>query len=255
MSKVRVRAALVTQFKAVHVDACLKYYEEASQKFIAQEWDSVALKVGKFLEAVTKALMVRGGKTVPAGKHFKAGNELRQCESNVNLSDPLRYAVPKACLFATEVVNNRLGRHDRTMNIDPHEMDAVAVMPVVSWVLAEFVRFCISGADADEAAALIQELTAKMVPFFEVIGGRTYVRNDHELKAEEVALLLLYCAYPERIARPALVQAVRRHGIAESSAYAGVSKLTRLVDDDDGAWALRAAGRQKAEALMTDLKS
>jgi len=255
MSKTRVRAALITQFTPTHVDACLKYFDEASQKFIAQEWDGVALKVGKFLEAITKALMVRGGKTVPAGKQFKTGNELRQCESNNNLSAPLRYVVPKACLFATEVVNNRLGRHDKTTDIDPHEMDAVAIMPVVSWVLAELVRFCIAGADADKAAALIQGLTAKLVPFFEVIGGHTYVHNGHELKAEEVALLLLYHAYPERIARPALVKAVKRHGIADSSAYAGISKLTTLVDDDGGAWVLRAGGRQKAEALIANLKS
>lgn len=255
MTKARVRAALVTQFEPMRVDACLKYYDEASQKFVAREWDGVALKVGKFLEAMTKALMVRGGKTVPTGKHFKAGIELRQFESNVNLPDPLRYLVPKACLFATEVVNNRLGRHDKTMDIDPHEMDAVAVMPVVSWVLAELVRFCIAGADADEAATLFQELSAKMVPFFEVIDGRTYVRNGNDLKAEEVALLLLYHAYPERIARSELIKAVKRHGIAESSTYTGVGRLTTLVDDDDGAWMLRANGRQKAEALLASVNS
>jgi hypothetical protein len=161
--------------------------------------------------------------------------------------------VPKALIFITELVNNRLGRHDT--ELDPHEMDASAVMPMASWVLAELIRFCSPNTNRDVATASIQELTAKIVPFFEVIEGRTYIHNGHELKAEEVALLLLYHAYPGRVAYDELVKAVKRHGIAQSSAYAGISKLKNFVDANDDGWVLRGGGRQKAEVLLAELKS
>jgi hypothetical protein len=254
MSKTKVRALLVSQFKASHVDNALKYYEAATEKFMAREWDRVAQDLGKFAEAVTKAIMAFGHITPTAtGRQFKVTNELRRFESHQPpLPEVLRMVVPKALIFVTELVNNRLGRHDT--ELDPHEMDASAVMPTTSWVLAEFVRFCSPNTDQNAAITLIQELTAKIVPFFEVIEGRTYVHNGHELKAEEIALLLLYHAYPSRMAYDELIKAVKRHGIAQSSAYAGVSKLKNFVDADDSGWVLRAGGRKKGEALLAGLK-
>lgn len=254
MSKANVRALLVSQFKTNHVDNALKYYEAATEKFIARQWDRLAQDLGKFAEAVTKASMAFGNITpTTAGRQFKVTNELRRFESHQPpLPEVLRMVVPKALVFITELVNNRLGRHDT--ELDPHEMDAFAVMPIASWVLAELVRFCSPNTDQDAAAALIQELTAKFVPFFEVIEGRTYVRNGHELRAEEVALLLLYHAYPGRVSYDELVKAIKRHGIAQSSAYAGIGKLKNFVDLNDDGWVLRAGGRQKAEALLAGLQ-
>ena len=253
MSKANVRAALVKEFDAKHVDACLNYYAAAGEKFVIREWDGVALKVGKFIEAVTKALMVRGSKPLPPGKDFKAGAQLRQMEQLTALpSDVLRLVIPKALIFINEIVNNRLGRHDKTTDIDPHEMDAVVVMPTMSWVLAELVRYCSAGADPDEATAMIQELSVKVVPFAENIDGRTYV-NGSDLKPADITLLLLYDAYPNRIARDELVKAVKRHGIAQSSVYAAVSKVKALVDDDNGEWKLRTTGKQRAEKILGTL--
>jgi hypothetical protein len=254
MSKAKVRERLVTQFKARHVDAALKYYESATDKFITREWDRVAQDLGKFVEAVTKAIMESGGITARAtGRQFKVTNELRHFENHQPpLPEVLRMVVPKALIYVAELVNNRLGRHDT--ELDPHQMDAFAVMPLGSWVLAELVRFCSPNTNQDEANALIQELTAKVMPFFEVIEDRTYVHNGHKLKADKLALLLLYHAYPERIAYDELVRAVRRHGIAQSSAYAGIRKLKNLVDEGDDGWMLRGNGRQEAEALLADMQ-
>jgi hypothetical protein len=253
MSKAKVRAALVSKFKASHVDSALKYYQSATEKFLAREWDRVAQDLGKFAEAVTKAIMDFGSVTPNAtGRQFKVTNELRRLESHQPpLPEVLRMVVPKALIFITELVNNRLGRHDT--ELDPHEMDASAVMPMASWALAELVRFCGPDTDRDAATALILELTAKIVPFFEVIDGRAYVHNGHELKADEIAVLLLYHAYPNRLAYDELVRAVKRHGIAQSSAYSGIGKLKNFADVDQGGWVLRAGGRQKAEALLVEL--
>jgi len=246
----QARALLIKQFAVRHVDAALKHFAAAREKYIAEDWDGVALKAGKFVEAVTKALMDRCGKTVPAGRRFRAGNELKQLESLSNYPDVLRIVIPKACIFIYEIVNNRGGRHDPT-DIDANVMDMTAVIPMTSWVLAEMVRFCSSAGDTDEAMALIEELTSKLYPLFEHIDGRTYV-NKVNLKPGELAILLLYDAYPQRLKRQELVEAVVRHGATESAATSAVHRLKDIVDDQNGEWKLRGIGRQKAEALLRE---
>ncbi len=247
-------AILVTKFEAKHVTAALKYFVAASEKFIAEEWDGVALKTGKFVEAVTKALMIAGGKTVPQPRDFKAGNELRQLEhiDRSRYSEVIRIVIPRACIFMYEVVNNRGGRHDAG-EIDANAMDATALIPQMSWVLAEMVRYCSVGNDADAAMAQIEKLTNKIYPFFEDIDGRKYVNIDR-VGAPDVALLLLYAVYPKRISRQVLIDSIKRHGPKAAAANMAVHRLKKLVDEDNGQLKLRGLGRQKAEDLMKRLR-
>src|SRR5579863_10377948 len=141
MSDSQAKKLLVPKFETVHVDACLKHFVAATEKFIAEDWDGVALKAGKFVEAVAKALMRHCGKTLPANsRHFKAGNELKTLEPTTptTYSDTVRIVIPKACIFIYEIVNNRGGRHDAG-EIDANEMDAKVIIPVMQWVLAELI--------------------------------------------------------------------------------------------------------------------
>ena len=151
-------------------------------------------------------------------------------------------------MFVYEVVNNRGGRHDPT-DIDANAMDMTAIIPMMSWILAEMVRFCSSGADTVEAMALIEELTDKLYPLFEHIDGRTYVSTS-KLKPGQLALLLLYDAYPKRLKRQNLVLAVQRHGTKASTAQVAVHRLKDMVDDRDGEWKLRGTGREAAEEIL-----
>jgi len=254
MSEKQAKALLIGKFEARHVDASLKHIVAATEKFIAEDWDGVALKAGKFVEAVTKALMVHCGKTVPTNaRHFKAGVELKQLEqtNSTAFSDVVRILIPKACIFIYEIVNNRGGRHDAG-EIDANEMDAKIVLPVLQWILAEMVRFASVGGDTTAAAALIDEITNKVYPYFEKIDGRTYV-SVNGLGAPDVALLLLYEAYPKRITRKTLVDAVVRHGHKDGAASMAVSRLNTFVDEDNGNFKLRAPGRDKAAVLLKKL--
>jgi hypothetical protein len=203
MTEKEVRKLLIQKFEARHIDACLKHYLAATTEFIAKDWDGVALKAGKFVEAVTKALMLYCGKSLPANtRHFKAGVELRALESLGAHSDVVRIVIPKACVFIYEVVNNRGGRHDAG-EIDANEMDATVIIPLMSWIVAEMVRFCSVGGGTTSAMTLIDGLTNKIYPYFEEIDGRSYV-NLNKLSAADTALLLLYASYPKRIGRQAL---------------------------------------------------
>jgi hypothetical protein len=255
MTEQIAKAILTQKFEAKHVDACLKHFADANEKFALEEWDGVALKAGKFVEAVTKALMRAGGKNLPNARQFKAGNELRQLEQLPAAlhSDIVRIVIPKACIFIYEIVNNRGGRHDAA-DINANEMDAKAVIPLASWVLAEMIRYCGAGHDTDAAMELIEGLSNKAFPDFENIDGRPYV-NIEKLGATDLALLLLYVSYPRRISRRALVDATKRHGIKASAAEVAVHRQKDVVDDDNGEWKLRTTGRRKAEQLLRTLRS
>lgn len=253
MSEKKIKEILVGEFNVKHANACVAHYVEAIDKYRSEDWEGVAVKAGKFVEAVTKALMLFCKKTLPTARKFRAGQELKLLENAPNTPEEIRIVIPKACVFIYEIANNRGGRHDAG-DIDANSMDAGVIAPLMSWILAEMVRFCSAGGDTKTAAALIDELTNKVYPYFEEIDGRPYV-NIPGLKAPDYALLLLYQAYPKRLKRQDLVDAIKKHlkrGKKSSTADTAVHRLKDIVDDDGkGNWKLRGVGRQKAESLLS----
>lgn len=254
MNDKTVKTLLEQKFDAKHVNACLNHFKDATEKYAVEEWDSVALKAGKFVEAVTKALMIYCKKALPKARDFKAGAQLQQLGQvpSADAPDEVRIVIPKACIFIYEVVNNRGGRHDAG-DIDANSMDATTIMPLMSWIVAEMVRFCSMNGDTDTAMSHISALTNKKYPFFEEIDGRSYVNIDN-LGAPDYALLLLYHAYPKRINRQNLIDSVVRHGLTKNAASVAVSRL-QCVDNDNDQLKLRGSGRAKAETLLSKLNS
>jgi hypothetical protein len=257
MSSSKVSATLSTKFEVKHVSSALEHYNALIEKFIREDWDGVALKAGKFVEAVTKALMLHCGKTLPANmRDFKAGNELRNLESSTNrasYSETVRIVIPKACLFIYEIVNNRGGRHDAG-EIDANRIDAAAIVPLVKWILAELVRFSTVGGDIVGAAKLIDGVTEKVYPAFEKIDDRTYV-SAADLGAPALALLLAYEAHPSSVSKKELEAAIVRHGVSKNAASLAINRNLSFFDDRDGKLTLRALGRQRAEEVLYKLQS
>ncbi len=238
---------LRTKFSGTHVDATLKHYSATIEKFVAGDWEGTSQKAGKFVEAVTKALMLHCGKTIENPRKFSAGREMRQLEhAGGTFPEAIRLVIPRAGIFVYDIVSNRGGRHD-PHDVDANEMDATTVVPMISWMLAEMVRFC-SGADPAAAMSLIKELATKTYPYFEEIDGRPYININGN--PGDIALLILYSIYPRRIRRQDLVNLVVRHGARQSAATSAVHRLKNVVDDDDGEWMLRGKGREQAEALL-----
>jgi hypothetical protein len=253
MSEKRAKEILQTKFDKERVAAILDHFNMMLEKFVGGDNEGVLVKAGKFVEAVTKALMIYGAKTLPPPRKFKAGVELRALEQlpSPKYSDAIRFAIPKACLYVYEIASNRGGRHDSS-EIDANQMDARAVMPILSWVLAEMVRYSSETADTNEAMSVIDELTEKKYPYFEQIDGRTYV-NLKGASAPNVALLLLYEAYPKRVGRSELIAAIKRHGHKSKAAEMAISRASNDTDEVDGGLKLRGSGREKAEAILKKL--
>lgn len=245
------KGLLLQHFQRRHIDAALKHYDAAVDKFVAADWEGAEQKAGKFLEAVTKALVLKAGKKIDSSRHFNAGRELRLLENIAGYPDELRLVIPRAGIFVYDVVSNRGGRHDAS-DIDANEMDAVAIMPLISWMLAELVRFC-GGTNPEVAVALIKSLIDKKYPYFEEIDGHFYV-NYAGLQPGEIALLVLYFKYPVRISRQSLVDSIVRHGVKAAAANSAVHRLKSMVDESQNGWRLRGIGRGQAEAILKSLK-
>jgi hypothetical protein len=134
-------------------------------------------------------------------------------------------------------------------------MDAMVIIPVASWVLAELVRYADAGSSTPETTAeLVDELIEKKFPLFEDIDGRTYI-NVRKLKAPEIGLLLLNEAYPKRVKRESLIDQIQRHGVKKNAATVAVSRLKNFVDDDNGQWKLRGTGRDRASEILSEIRS
>ncbi|MCD4670166.1 MAG: hypothetical protein K8S14_06950 [Actinomycetia bacterium] len=249
-SEVKVKTILEQEFEKVHVKAILKHFIDSKEKYRVEDPEGSILKSGKFVEAVTKALMRYCGKSLPRSRSFHAGTILRNLQNELNsINDTIRIVIPKCCLFIYEIASNRGARHDPD-GVDPNEIDASIVDMSISWTLGELIRFSSRRAkDPKEAQELVEALTGKVYPYFEEIDGRFYV-NIQGLSAKETALLILYGRYPLRTDRNYLYKMVGRHGFASNNAKVAFSRVKNLCDIDENGIKLRSIGIQKAEQVL-----
>ncbi len=249
-SEVKVKAILEQEFEKVRVKAILKHFIDSKEKYRVGDPEGSISKSAKFVEAVTKALMVYCGKTLTGTRRFRASNNLRALEQEPrSIDDTIRIVIPKCCLFIYEIANNRGARHDPD-GVDPNEIDANIVDMSISWTLGELIRFA-SRRDKDpkEAQELVEALTGKVYPYFEEIDGRFYI-NIQGLSAKETALLILYGRYPLRTDKNYLYEMVERHGFSSTNAKMASSRVKNLCDIDKNGIKLRSIGIQKAEQVL-----
>jgi hypothetical protein len=228
----------------------MRHFQRMVEDFQRGDWEDAAAKGGKFIEAILKALWVHVGGTVPAGRHFSAGNIMDSLPSKSAFPDTVRLTLPRACRFAYEIASNRGARHDTT-EIDANEMDASAVLSVCAWALSEMVRYSQKGLDLAQAKSIVDSLMRRRFPFFEDIDGRIY--TDIGSSAKEVALLILFLIYPKRMSHADLVASVMKHDYTHPNAEMAVRRLSGYVDyDDDGNLRLRNTGLREAEQLIAE---
>lgn len=246
----QIKSILVPTFNSKHIEVSLKYYLECIEKYRGNDWEGVALKGGKFVEAVTKALLLYCKTAIPSQRHFKAGLALRSLEqqNSSQFDDVIRIVIPKACIFIYEIVNNRGGRHHAD-DIDPNGMDSEIILPTMSWILAELVRFTSKGKSPAQAQNIIQSLTKKIYPYFEEIDGRPYI-NIKNLDAVSTGLAILYYKYPLRVAKKDLSEYIQRHDFKNNAANVAIHRIKGFVDEQDGSYKLRSIGIQKIEEIL-----
>ena len=250
----KIKKILEQEFEKRHVSALLDNFLKSKRGYQEGNWETSVSKAGKFVEAVSKALLKYCGKQIPAQRNFKASIILRGLEQELKtIDDSIRIVIPKASIFVYEIANNRGARHDPDL-VDPNEIDAGVVDVTISWILGELIRFSSKkNKNPTEARGLIEALTGKTFPFFEEIDDRFYV-NINGLSATDVAMLVLYGRYPRRTEEEYLIDLVKRHNFSKNNANTAISRIRKYCDLNIDGYKLRGNGRIKAEYILDTSK-
>ena len=208
---------------------------EIARNFRERRWEPSELNGGKLCEVVYTILKGDVDGTFPSAPS-KPRNMLDACRALERAGSPysrsLRIQIPRVLIALYEIRNNRGVGHVGG-DVDPNHMDAVAVLYMSKWVVAEIVRLFHDVTTA-EATAIVDALVERMIPLIWEIGGKHRVLNP-KLTAKDKTLVLLY-QLRSQVAEADLVKWVE-HSNASVYRRDVLRRLhrKRLVDYDESA--------------------
>lgn len=150
----------------------LTTYDDIVSHYRARRWEPSELNGGKFCEVVYSVLSGHVGGKFPA-KASKPRNMVDACkafESESAFPRSVRIQIPRMIVALYEIRNNRNVGHVGG-DVDPNHMDAVSVLTMSRWILAELVRL-FHGMSVDEAEVVVEALTARDVPAIWEVGNK-----------------------------------------------------------------------------------
>jgi len=187
-----VEQGLASVLNPVLVREMLEAYVEAKRNFYLGGLRLSEVEGGRFCEAAFRLLQDRTtGKFTPLGKQFdaeKVREDLARLPS-ATYSDSIRLHIPRALRVIYDIRNKRDAAH-LADGIDPNLQDAMLVVSMLDWVLAEFVRLNHT-VSANQARLIVESLVTRRAPVVEDFSGFLKVLNSR-LGASDHFLLLLY---------------------------------------------------------------
>jgi len=170
----------------------LKAYAEITGNFRQGRWEPSELNGGKLCEVVYTILAGHVAGKFPA-KPTKPRNMVDACrnleKANPTLPRSVRIQIPRMMIALYEFRNNRGVGHVGG-DVDPNHMDAVAVLGMAKWIVAELVRM-FHGVSTEEATRAIDALVERLIPIIWHAKGQRRVL-DPSLSKRDQTLLLLY---------------------------------------------------------------
>lgn len=173
----------------------LDSFGEITKNYTEQRWEPSELNGGKFCECaytVINGYLTDSYATAPSkpSNMVQACNALEQIPPNpTRVGDrSFRIQIPRMILPLYEIRNNR-GVGHAGGDVNPNFMDAIAVLSMSSWILAELVRVFHSVSTAD-AQKTVDALVERKHP---LVWKTDDVRRvlDPEMPAKDQVLLLL----------------------------------------------------------------
>ena len=171
----------------------LDTFSEIVNHFRAGRWEPSELNGGKFCEVVYTIVKGHCDSKYPL-RASKPKNMPAAClalEAYTGATRGLRIQIPRMLVALYEIRNNRNVGHVGG-DVDPNHMDAVCVLQMSKWILAELVRN-FHGVALDEASALVDVIVEREVPAIWSVNEVRRVLPSH-LSTTNQALLLLYTA-------------------------------------------------------------
>jgi hypothetical protein len=179
-----LRNELISAFKRIVVN-----YREG-------RWEPAELNGGKFSEVVYTILRGHIDGTYPR-KATKPSNFVDACRrleqdgATNQVPRSLSIQIPRMLVALYEIRNNRGVGHVGG-DVDPNHMDAVAVLFMAKWVMAELVRM-FHTVDTAEASAIVDALVERESLLVWEVAGKKRVL-DPKMTLKDKTLTLLYGA-------------------------------------------------------------
>lgn len=223
-----------------------------SANFREGRWEPAELNGGKLCEVVYSIVRGQADGTFPS-RSAKPPNMVaacRQLEQETQLSRSLRIQVPRMLIALYEIRNNRGVGHVGS-EVDPNHMDAVAVLYMSKWLVAELVRV-FHGVDTATASEAVDTLVERESAIIWSVGGKKRVLTE-KLTQYNKTLLLLY-------SEPGAVAEAELRGWVEVSSVSTYrsnvlrkAHKAKLVEYDEAARTVRLSpkGAQYVEKNLT----
>lgn len=178
----QLREELVAAFKSI-----VKNYRE-------RRWEPAELNGGKFCEVVYSILKGIADGKVPA-RASKPRNMVLACQKletdAAGASRSIRIQIPRMLIALYEIRNNRNVGHVGG-DVEPSHMDAVCVLQMAKWIMAELVRV-LHEMNVDEASTLVEGLVERDTPQIWEVNGKRRVLTTR-LSMRDKTMLLLHAA-------------------------------------------------------------
>lgn len=199
-------------------DPLVTEYNKILRNFRERRWEPAELNGGKLCEIVYTILAgyVAGSFATRPSKPrnmYDACKALEQADKKFPRS--VRIQVPRMVVALYEVRNNRGVGHVGG-DVNPNHQDAMVVLSMSQWIMAELVRI-FHQVDFDAAARAVDGLVERTIPLIWRVNGTIRVLNP-ELQAIDKALVVLYAGEPMTAAQ-----------LAEAIEYKNLSRFRNEV--------------------------
>jgi hypothetical protein len=175
-------------------DELLGAFGQIIKNFRERRWEPAELNGGKLCEVVYAIL--RGyidGKYPTRAK--KPKNMVDACkkleQDGAAAPRSIQIQIPRMLVALYEIRNNRNVGHVGG-DVEPNHMDAVCVLQMSKWIVAELVRV-LHNVDTDTAADIVDALVERETPLIWEVNGRKRVL-DTTLQMKPKTLVLLYAS-------------------------------------------------------------
>jgi hypothetical protein len=170
----------------------LDAFNQIVKNFRERRWEPSELNGGKLCEVVYTILKGYADGKYPT-KAAKPKNMVlasQQLETEAAAAPrSIRIQIPRMLIALYEIRNNRNVGHVGG-DVDPNHMDAVCVLQMAKWIVAELVRV-LHNVSTEEATAIVDGLADRETPLIWEVNGKKRVMSTR-LSMRAKALLLLH---------------------------------------------------------------
>ena len=261
----KVAAILEQEFEKEKICSFVSYLYEANQEFCKKDWGGCNLACRKAVEAVLKAIALRGGIAIEDDK-FKDRDKgitqlVREVRNNKKIpSKIISSQIPVTCECISEITSNRGGIHDsRTQSTPPLSFYAEKSVSLCKLILVDLLCYC--GENFDDAQSITNNLMKERISdiepnFYRQREHISYIRKRYRHSPMKCAVLILYARKKERlktISKDLLEENLKRNSCVTNGFRWDILE-DQYAYHSDGNYEISEDGIENAKSLLNSEK-